>query len=109
MENIANRIKYIRESLLKLSQDELAEAVGVSQMLISYWEAGTRNPKGQNVDKIIEFCESKGIMLSKALVLISNADPKIEDQEQEIELHPAYRRLWKKYTELLEKVNDLKK
>lgn len=31
MENISNRIKYVRESLLRMSQEELAKEIGFSQ------------------------------------------------------------------------------
>lgn len=79
MEKIGNKIKYVREGLLKLSQEEFAIEIGVSQMLISYWEAGTRNPKGQNIDKIIDFCAGKGFILSRDLSIIS-------DQKKELEI-----------------------
>ena len=39
---LAQRLKYVREHL-GLSQKELAQALGVSQKAVSYWERGERS------------------------------------------------------------------
>ena len=36
-----------------LSQGELAEAIGVTRQAVSHWEAGTRTPKGDLLDRYV--------------------------------------------------------
>lgn len=39
---------------LRLTQQDLADAVGVTQTNISYWESGTHQPKGKHIFKLAE-------------------------------------------------------
>lgn len=43
-----NRIKYLREEILKIKQSELAERLGVTQTAVSTWESGRHSiPKNK--------------------------------------------------------------
>jgi transcriptional regulator with XRE-family HTH domain len=63
-----NRIRAARE-LLGVSQTELAEAIGVSQPMISYYESGEKHP-GPRVRAAI--CEALGIGHERLFPLDSN-------------------------------------
>jgi DNA-binding transcriptional regulator YiaG len=45
--------REIREAA-ELSQQELADAIGVTRQAVSHWEAGIRTPKGILLDRYIE-------------------------------------------------------
>jgi SOS-response transcriptional repressor LexA len=50
---IGHRIKKAREGL-KMSQDELAAAIGVTRPAVSQWEDGTSNPRSKRIPSIAE-------------------------------------------------------
>lgn len=52
-EAIADTIKRYREQK-QLSQDQLADAVGVSQQAVANWENGKSRPKGTRLDKLYD-------------------------------------------------------
>ena len=56
---IKEKIRLLREKLL-LTQDELADALGVSASTINRWETGKVRPNMAAMRKIKSFCESKG-------------------------------------------------
>lgn len=97
---------------LGIDPSEFADAIGISRTTLHHIVSGKgrgNDPSKETIEKISKKYPALNInwlLTGNGERGISNAGPKIEDQE--IELHPAYRRLWKKYTELLEKVNDLK-
>lgn len=69
MNTLGERIKYAREKLLKISQNELAKLVGFSQASLAWIESGkTRNPR--NIDRI-----AKALDVSKEWLLIGGALP----------------------------------
>lgn len=49
-----NRIRALRESS-SMSQKELANAIGVPQSLVSYWEREERTPSVVNAQKLADF------------------------------------------------------
>ena len=51
---IGEVIKELRAEK-KLSQQKLAEAVGVSQKAIDYWERGVNEPKASYIVKLADF------------------------------------------------------
>lgn len=86
----------------RLSLQDIATALKTSKQNIDRYQTGSyKKPDHELLNKIFDFLNID----KKLLPVISG--PKIEDQE--IELHPVYRRLEKKYLALLEKVNELKK
>lgn len=52
-------IKEIRGKLL-MTQQEFADAIGVTRAVISSWENEKSMPSFKNKKKIIEFCKEKG-------------------------------------------------
>jgi transcriptional regulator with XRE-family HTH domain len=75
MEEIGNNLKYLREKILDLSQEDFSKEVGgFSQMSLSHWESGDRKPKKENVDKIIEYCHKKGIRVNQDLSIKTGPD-----------------------------------
>lgn len=51
-----NRIRVLRE-MSSMSQKELANAIGVPQSLVSYWEREERTPSVVNAQKLADFFE----------------------------------------------------
>lgn len=37
-----------------LTQQELADAIGVTRAAVSFWESGLRTPRGQFLDRYVE-------------------------------------------------------
>ncbi|MCX4362607.1 MAG: helix-turn-helix transcriptional regulator [Clostridia bacterium] len=54
--NIGEVIKELRLER-DLSQQKLAEAIGVSQKAIDYWERGVNEPKASYVARLADFFE----------------------------------------------------
>lgn len=52
--NLLERLKYIRERVLKLSQEDFAKSLGVSQKTISRWENGTNEPQLEAIRPLLE-------------------------------------------------------
>lgn len=52
----ATEVKKIRQKL-GLTQEELAERLGVTQTAVSYWEDGKRRPRGPAVKLLASFLE----------------------------------------------------
>lgn len=61
-----NRIRTLREAS-SISQKELANAIGVPQSLVSYWEREKRTPSVVNGQKLADFfgVEIKDIFVEK--------------------------------------------
>ncbi|MBR2865735.1 MAG: helix-turn-helix transcriptional regulator [Elusimicrobiaceae bacterium] len=53
-EKFAERFKYLREEK-GISQERLADDLGVSHGIISFWETGKREPKLSNLILIAEY------------------------------------------------------
>jgi transcriptional regulator with XRE-family HTH domain len=49
----AKNLQHARKKL-KLSQQQLADMLGVRQSAVANWEAGTRSPKLSEVERIAE-------------------------------------------------------
>lgn len=62
-------MKEVRESLLKMTQQEVADAVGVTVLSYQKWETGKSTPKPYNFYKYIEFIVSKGYKPSRDVIL----------------------------------------
>jgi len=60
MEWDKKKIKTLRNKL-ELTQPQLAELLGTSQVLISYWETGKRHPCGISQAALTYFAEVKGV------------------------------------------------
>ena len=54
--NIGEIIKELRTER-DLSQQKLAEAIGVSQKAIDYWERGVNEPKASYIVRLADFFE----------------------------------------------------
>lgn len=53
-------VKEIRGKLL-LTQQQFADAVGVTRVMVVLWENGKYKPTPKNVKKILELCKQKGV------------------------------------------------
>ena len=53
-EKFTERIKYLREEK-GISQEKLADQLGVSHGIISFWETGKREPKLSNLILLAEY------------------------------------------------------
>ncbi len=60
---LSQKIRYIRAEKL-LSQQEFADAVGVSYSTVSRWEREHRKPQAKAIGKLIIWCKNNGIDLS---------------------------------------------
>jgi len=58
------KIKALRKKL-NLNQTQLAELLGTSRVLISYWETGRRNPCGISQKLLTFLAEKKGVNLEE--------------------------------------------
>lgn len=74
MKNYFNtNLKYIRERILKLSQNKFSEYINVNQSNVARWEDGSRTP---SIDAVIDISEKVNIPLD-ALV---GKDLRLEDE-----------------------------
>ncbi len=60
---LSQKIMYIRAEKL-LSQQEFADAVGVSYSTISRWEREHRKPQARAIGKLMLWCKNNGVDLS---------------------------------------------
>ncbi len=60
---LSQKIKYVRAEKL-LSQQEFADAVGVSYSTVSRWEREHRTPQAKAIGKFIIWCRKNGVDLS---------------------------------------------
>ena len=60
---LSQKIRYIRAERL-LSQQEFADAIGVSYSTVSRWERENRKPQARAIGKFIIWCKKNGIDLS---------------------------------------------
>ena len=60
---LSQKIRYIRAERL-LSQQQFADAVGVSYSTVSRWERENRKPQARAIGKFIIWCKKNGIDLS---------------------------------------------
>lgn len=81
MVDLGNRLKYLREVVFRMSQEEFSKELNTSQMSLSLWERGDRNPKGQNIDRIIEFCLKRGVEINKEWLSTGEGDMLIKTLE----------------------------
>lgn len=56
----SEKILYVREKLL-VSQEQLAQELGISFATINRWEKGHNEPSFLTRKKFDKFCENKGI------------------------------------------------
>ncbi len=52
--NIGSRIKELRKEI-NISQQQLANAIGVSQKAIDFWEKGINEPKASYIISLAQF------------------------------------------------------
>jgi transcriptional regulator with XRE-family HTH domain len=69
-----NSIRHIRESVLRITQIELAEIAGTTQGTVSRWEKGTLEPDRDQLAKIREAAIERGIEWRDSLFFSLNAD-----------------------------------
>ncbi len=60
---LSQKIRYIRAERL-LSQQEFADAVGVSYSTVSRWEREHRKPQAKAIGKLMIWCKNNGVDLS---------------------------------------------
>ncbi len=60
---LSQKIRYIRAERL-LSQQEFADAIGVSYSTVSRWERENRKPQARAIGKLIIWCKENGVDLS---------------------------------------------
>ncbi len=60
---LSQKVRYIRAERL-LSQQEFADAVGVSYSTVSRWEREHRKPQARAIGKLIIWCKENGVDLS---------------------------------------------
>ncbi len=60
---LSQKVRYIRAEKL-LSQQEFADAIGVSYSTVSRWERERRKPQARAIGKLIIWCKENGIDLS---------------------------------------------
>ena len=60
---LSQKIRYIRAERL-LSQQQFADAVGVSCSTVSRWERENRKPQARAIGKFIIWCKNNGVDLS---------------------------------------------
>ncbi len=60
---LSQKVRYIRAERL-LSQQEFADAVGVSYSTVSRWERENRKPQARAIGKLIIWCKENGVDLS---------------------------------------------
>ncbi len=60
---LSQKVRYIRAEKL-LSQQEFADAIGVSYSTVSRWEREHRKPQARAIGKLIIWCKQNGIDLS---------------------------------------------
>ncbi len=60
---LSQKVRYIRAERL-LSQQEFADAVGVSYSTVSRWERENRKPQARAIGKLINWCKENGVDLS---------------------------------------------
>ncbi len=58
--DFAEQVKYARMKL-SLSQEELAERIGVSYSTVSRWEREGRTPQMKTLGRFYALCEENGI------------------------------------------------
>lgn len=63
MENLGSRIRELREDK-RLTQPQLAELIGVSKSVVSFWENDVNEPKASYIARLAEvFGVSAGYLL----------------------------------------------
>ena len=60
---LSQKVGYIRAERL-LSQQEFADAVGVSYSTVSRWEREKRKPQAKAIGKLMIWCKNNGVDLS---------------------------------------------
>ncbi len=60
---LSQKIRYIRAERL-LSQQEFADAVGVSYSTVGRWERENRKPQARAIGKFILWCQKNGVDFS---------------------------------------------
>ena len=60
---LSQKVRYIRAERL-LSQQEFADAVGVSYSTVSRWEREHRKPQAKAIGKLMIWCKHNGVDLS---------------------------------------------
>ncbi|MBQ4099410.1 MAG: helix-turn-helix transcriptional regulator [Clostridia bacterium] len=60
---LSQKVRYIRAERL-LSQQEFADAVGVSYSTVSRWEREHRKPQAKAIGKLMIWCKNNGVDLS---------------------------------------------
>ena len=67
---LSQKVRYIRAERL-LSQQEFANAVGVSYSTVSRWERENRKPQARAIGKLIIWCKKNGICINLCFILIT--------------------------------------
>jgi DNA-binding transcriptional regulator YiaG len=58
-----NKIKFIREEKLIMTQAQFAKAIGCTQTTVTRWECRHYMPSSTNIKKIIALAKKKGMSL----------------------------------------------
>ena len=81
--NIADRIQCLRKNK-GLSQEELADKVGVSRQAVSKWEAGNSYP---DMEKMLQMCQILNCHLEDLMDDGSIGNTSIEGSKNKIDLN----------------------
>lgn len=83
-----NAIKQIRQTL-GLKQRELADAVGLFQTAISFYEVGKNDPTPDTARKIVKFARSRGLMIGYEHVYGDEPVPELQPELATANTEPA--------------------
>lgn len=69
LKNIGDRLKYIRENLLKLSRADVQKKYGISPDTLAAWENEKVNISIKGVERCIKFFNAENLIVSKEWIL----------------------------------------
>lgn len=84
METIGDRLKHIREKLLKVSRAKICDKYGLSPDTLTSWEHGRVNISSKGVDKCIDIYGQENIVISREWIITGKG------QKPKMSLDPAF-------------------
>ena len=62
--NLGNNLQYLRRMMNRMTQEELAERMGVSRQTVSKWELDTATPE---LEKLVELAKLFNVSLDELI------------------------------------------